>query len=151
MSNSIFDFSKPIAIGCDHAGVEYKTAIIKWLNENKFQVTDFGTYTLDSVDYPDFAHPTANSVEVGEASFGILICGSANGVAITANKHQNIRAALCWQNDIAVLSRQHNNANIICIPARFVSSETAERMTDIFFSTAFEGGRHQKRVQKINC
>lgn len=151
MSNSIFDFSKPIAIGCDHAGVEYKTAIIKWLNDKKMQVTDFGTYSTDSVDYPDFAHPTANFVENGEASFGILICGSANGVAITANKHQNIRAALCWQNDIAVLSRQHNNANIICIPARFVALALALQMIEKFMETPFEEGRHKTRVNKISC
>ena len=106
---------------------------------------------MDSVDYPDFAHPTADAVEKGEASFGILICGSANGVAITANKHQGIRAALCWQNDIAELSRQHNNANIICIPARFVELPLAKKMIDLFMNTSFEGGRHADRVNKISC
>ena len=112
---------------------------------------DFGTYSLDSVDYPDFAHPTAASVESGEAAFGILLCGSANGVAITANKHQHIRAGLCWENDVAKLVRQHNNANIICIPARFVALALAEQMVEIFMSTPFEGGRHATRVNKIAC
>lgn len=151
MSESLFDLSKPIAIGADHAGVEYKTAIIKFLIEKGYKVSDFGTHTTDSVDYPDFAHPTANSVESNEAAFGILICGSANGVAITANKHQNVRAALCWQNDIAALARQHNNANVICIPARFVAKELAIQMLETFIQTAFEGGRHQTRVSKISC
>lgn len=151
MSESLFDLSKPIAIGADHAGVEYKTAIIKFLIEKGYKVSDFGTNTTDSVDYPDFTHPTANSVESNEAAFGILICGSANGVAITANKHQNVRAALCWQNDIAALARQHNNANVICIPARFVAKELAIQMLETFIQTAFEGGRHQTRVSKISC
>lgn len=147
----VFDSSKPIAIGCDHAGFEYKTALIKWLTDKGFQVKDFGTFTTDSVDYPDFAHPTASSVENGEAAFGILLCGSANGVAITANKHQNIRAGLCWQNDVALLVRKHNDANMICIPARFVSLALAEQMLDLFMTTAFEGGRHASRVDKISC
>ncbi len=147
----VFDSSKPIAIGSDHAGFGYKTELIKWLTDKGFQVKDFGTYSLDSVDYPDFAHPTASSVENGETSFGILLCGSANGVAITANKHQAIRAGLCWQNDVAVLVRQHNNANIICIPARFVALPLAQQMIDIFMTTPFEGGRHATRVNKIAC
>lgn len=151
MSESLFDLSKPIVIGADHAGVEYKNAIIKFLLEKGYKISDFGTNTTDSVDYPDFAHPTANSVESNEAAFGILICGSANGVAITANKHQNVRAALCWQNDIAALARQHNNANVICIPARFVAKELAIQMLETFIQTAFEGGRHQTRVSKISC
>lgn len=146
-----FDASKPISIGSDHAGFSYKSALIAWLTEKGFQVTDHGTYSLDSVDYPDFAHPTANSVEKGEAGFGILICGSANGVAITANKHQGVRAAICWQNDVAELSRLHNNANIICIPARFVALPLAEQMIDLFMNTSFEGGRHATRVNKISC
>ena len=140
-----------IAIGSDHAGFEYKTALIKWLTDKGFTVKDFGTHSLDSVDYPDFAHPTAASVESGEAAFGILLCGSANGVAITANKHQQIRAGLCWENDVAKLVRQHNNANIICIPARFVALALAEQMIEIFMSTPFEGGRHATRVNKIAC
>lgn len=147
----VFDASLPIAIGCDHAGLEYKTAIVKWLTEKGFSIKDFGTYSADSVDYPDFAHPTASSVETGETAFGILFCGSANGVAITANKHQGIRAGLSWQNDVAQLIRMHNNANIICIPARFVALPLAEQMIELFMNTPFEGGRHANRVNKIAC
>ena len=147
----VFDSSKPIAIGCDHAGFEYKTALVKWLSDKGYKLKDFGTFSADSVDYPDFAHPTANSVETGESCFGILLCGSANGVAITANKHQHIRAGLCWENDVAVLVRKHNNANIICIPARFVALALAEQMIEIFMTTEFEGGRHATRVNKIAC
>jgi ribose 5-phosphate isomerase B len=149
--NIVFDFSKPIAIGADHAGYEYKSMIIDMLQGKGVQIKDLGTHSKDSVDYPDFAHPVANAVENGEAACGILICGSANGVAITANKHQGIRAAICWTNNIATLARQHNNANIICIPSRFVSPPTAEEMVNIFLSTAFEGGRHQNRVAKMAC
>ena len=147
----VFDINKPIAIGSDHAGFEYKAAIINWLKEKGYAVTDYGTHSLDSVDYPDFAHPTAVAVENGEAAFGILLCGSANGVAITANKHQGIRAALVWQNDVALLTRQHNNANIICIPARFVALPLAQQMLELFMNTPFEGGRHATRVGKIAC
>ena len=146
-----FDLSKPVAIGADHAGYEYKTVLVDLLQNKGLQVKDLGTYSKDSVDYPDFAHPVASAVESGEAGWGILICGSANGVAITANKHQDIRAAICWQPEIASLARQHNNANIICIPARFVSTPEAEEMVNVFLATAFEGGRHQNRVQKIAC
>ena len=146
-----FDMSKPVAIGCDHAGFEYKTEIVKHLNGLGYQVGDFGTYSAASVDYPDFAHPTAESVEKGNAAFGILVCGSANGVAITANKHQGIRAAICWQKDIAELTRQHNNANIVCIPARFISLHAAIEIINIFVNTAFEGGRHAQRINKIGC
>lgn len=146
-----FDLSKPIAIGSDHAGFEYKEAIKLWLEKRNYTVKDFGTYNLDSVDYPDFAHPVATSVETGETAFGILFCGSANGVAITANKHQGIRAGLCWENDVAKLVRKHNNANIICIPARFVALALAEEMIENFISTEFEGGRHANRVNKIAC
>jgi ribose 5-phosphate isomerase B len=149
--NTTFDLSKPIAIGSDHAGFEYKEAIKKWLEKRNYTVKDFGTYSLDSVDYPDFAHPVATSVETGEAAFGILFCGSANGVAITANKHQGIRAGLCWENDVARLVRKHNNANIICIPARFVALPLAEEMVENFIATEFEGGRHANRVNKIAC
>jgi ribose 5-phosphate isomerase B len=147
----VFDASKPIAIGSDHAGFEYKEAIKKWLVHKGYQVQDFGTPSLDSVDYPDYAHPTAASVSSGESTFGILICGSANGVAMTANKHQSIRAALCWQTDVAALTRQHNDANVICIPARFVALALAEQMIEVFMETAFEGGRHAGRVGKISC
>jgi ribose 5-phosphate isomerase B len=146
-----FDLIKPIAIGCDHAGFEYKQAVVKWLQDKGHQVKDFGTHSLDSVDYPDFAHPTASSVENGETAFGILICGSANGVNITANKHQGIRSALCWNNDVAKLARQHNNANIIALPARFVALYYAIEMIDNFMTTSFEGGRHENRVNKISC
>jgi ribose 5-phosphate isomerase B len=147
----VFDTSKPIAIGSDHAGFEYKEAIKNWLIGKGFEVKDFGAPSLDAVDYPDFAHPTASSVENGEAAFGILFCGSANGVAITANKHQQVRAGLAWQNDVASLIRLHNNANIICIPARFVALPLAQQMIEVFMSTAFEGGRHATRVGKIAC
>lgn len=147
----VFDPSKPIAIGCDHAGFEYKEALKAWLSAKGHEVKDFGTHSADSVDYPDFAHPVATSVENGESAFGILLCGSANGVAITANKHQQIRAGLCWQNDVALLVRKHNNANILCIPARFVSLSLAEQMTELFMTTEFEGGRHGTRVGKIAC
>ena len=147
----VFDATKPIAIGCDHAGFAYKQELVTWLTEKGFQVKDFGTYSTDSVDYPDFAHPTASSVEKGEASFGILLCGTANGVAMTANKHAGIRAGLCWQNDIARVTREHNDANIICIPARFVALPLAQQMIDIFMTTAFEGGRHQNRINKMSC
>jgi len=147
----VFDPSKPIALGADHAGVAYKKEVIEWLENKGYQVKDFGTYSTDSVDYPDFAHPTAASVETGEAAFGILFCGSANGVAITANKHASIRAGLCWLPEVAELTRLQNDANMICIPARFVSVESAIEMIDLFMTTAFEGGRHQGRVDKISC
>ena len=115
------------------------------------QLKDFGCFSTDTVDYPDFAHPVALSVEKGEAAFGILLCGSANGVAISANKHQGIRAALCWAEEIAELARKHNDANVLCIPARFVTVEVAEKMVEFFMNTPFEGGRHQSRVDKISC
>ena len=149
--NTSFDPSKPIAVGADHAGFEYKDAIVKYLNKAGYQVADFGTYSADSVDYPDFAHPTANSVEKDESGCGVLICGSANGIAITANKHQGIRAAICWQKEIAELARLHNNANIVCLPARFVSLQNAFDIIDTFLKTPFEGGRHQGRVNKMTC
>lgn len=138
-----------IAIGADHAGFEYKEILKDFLQD--YEVKDFGTYTADSVDYPDFAHPVASAVERGEFTYGILLCGSANGVAITANKHQGIRAGLCWENEVASLVRQHNNANVLCIPARFVSEDEAKKITETFLTTAFEGGRHQNRVEKISC
>jgi ribose 5-phosphate isomerase B len=146
-----FDFSKPVAIGSDHAGFEYKEDLISFLEGKGLPYKDFGTHSKDSVDYPDFAHPVAEAVESGNYSFGILLCGTANGVAITANKHQHIRAAICWGEEIAKLVRQHNNANIICIPARFVREGDAEKMVQIFITTEFEGGRHELRVEKIAC
>lgn len=142
---------KKIAIGADHAGFLYKTKIIAHLKSLGYQVDDKGTYSEQSVDYPDFAHPVAEAVETGAADLGILICGSGNGVAITANKHQGIRAALCWAQELAALARQHNDANIISLPARFVSIEEAIGMVDTFLKTPFEGGRHQNRVNKIAC
>ena len=147
----VFDATKPIAIGCDHAGIDYKNEIKNWLENQGYNVKDFGTFNKDSVDYPDFAHPTASSVETGEACFGILFCGSANGVAMTANKHAGIRAGLCWVTEVAELVRLHNDANMICIPARFVSLELAFEMINKFMGTSFEGGRHQNRVNKITC
>ncbi|HTB52124.1 MAG TPA: ribose 5-phosphate isomerase B [Ferruginibacter sp.] len=146
-----FDVSKPIAIGCDHAGFDYKEALLSFFKTEGLAYKDYGTYSKDSVDYPDFAHPVASAVENGEAAFGILLCGSANGVAITANKHQGVRAAICWAEELASLARLHNNANVICIPCRFVEESTAKKMVDIFMTTAFEAGRHQNRVDKIAC
>ena len=140
---------RSIAIGADHAGYEYKKLLIDFLKD--FSVKDFGTYSTDSVDYPDFAHPVASAVESGEFDLGILICGSANGVAITANKHQGIRAAICWTAEVARIVRMHNDANILCIPARFVAAEQAKDITTQFLETPFEGGRHATRVGKISC
>lgn len=140
-----------LAIGADHAGFEYKEAIIKHLTQKGFTITNMGTFSPESVDYPDFSHPVADAVERGNATLGILICGSANGVAMAANKHAGIRAAICWQLEIARLARTHNDANIICLPARFVALPYAIEMTELFINTAFEGGRHQRRVDKIAC
>ncbi len=145
-----FDLTKPLAIGSDHAGFEYKAKLVNYLRDEKgIALRDFGTYSADSVDYPDFAHPVANAVESKEYCCGILLCGSANGVAIAANKHQHIRAAIAWENEIASLARMHNNANVLCIPARFVTMEVAKQMIDTFLATTFEGGRHALRVDKI--
>jgi ribose 5-phosphate isomerase B len=140
-----------IAIGGDHAGFEYKAELIKFLTANGFEVKDFGPFSVESCDYPDFAHPLAVSVEKGENTFGILICGSANGVAMAANKHQGIRAAIVWKKELAGLARQHNDANVICLPARFISLDEAKEFALTFLKTAFEGGRHQRRVDKIAC
>ena len=138
-----------IAIGSDHAGFGYKEAIKDHLTNKGFVVEDLGTFSESSCDYPDYAHAVASAVENGSCEKGVLICGSANGVAITANKHAAIRAAICWEKEIAILARAHNDANIICIPARFVSTDIAFEMTDVFFATEFEGGRHATRVGKI--
>lgn len=140
-----------ISIGNDHAGPDYKQAIVKYLQDKGYEVINHGTDTFDSVDYPDFVHPVATDVENGTVDFGIIICGSGNGVAMTANKHQKVRAALCWTKEISALARQHNNANIISIPARFTAIHQAVDMVDTFLNTAFEGGRHQSRVDKISC
>ncbi len=142
-----------ISIGNDHAGTDYKFAIIKHLEAKGYTVNNYGTDATDSVDYPDFVHPVAKDVANNTVDFGILICGSANGVAMTANKHQKVRAGICWTKEITALTRQHNNANIICIPARYTAVQQAIAMVDTFLETKFEGGRHQNRVDKIpvNC
>ncbi|MDT0294693.1 ribose 5-phosphate isomerase B [Mesonia ostreae] len=140
-----------IAIGNDHAGTEYKNEIISFLEKNKINVINHGTNTEDSVDYPDFIHPVARDVEEGKVEFGIIICGSGNGASMTANKHQHVRCALCWSQEITKLAREHNDANVLSIPARFTSMHQAIDMVKTFIATPFEGGRHQKRVEKIAC
>ena len=140
-----------IAIGSDHAGFELKQAIIEYLNDKGIQSKDYGTYSAESTDYPDFAHPVALAVQHREFPTGILICGSGNGVCMTANKHQDVRAALCWNVELGELAKKHNNANILCLPARFISVDLAKKIVDAFMSTSFEGGRHERRVGKISC
>ena len=140
-----------IAIGNDHAGTEYKLAVVGLLKSMDIKVLNYGTDGTDSVDYPDFVHPVAKSVEEGEADLGIIICGSGNGASMTANKHQKIRAALCWNKEIVALAREHNDANILSLPARFISLPQALDMVKTFLNTAFEGGRHERRVEKIPC
>jgi ribose 5-phosphate isomerase B len=143
--------NKIIAIGSDHAGYEYKAALITYLKDAGYTVIDFGTHSSASVDYPDYVHPVCMALKDNKADIGILLCGSANGVCMTANKHQHIRAALCWIKEIAELARQHNNANVVCIPARYTSLEQAKGIVQAFLITAFEGGRHQARVDKISA
>jgi ribose 5-phosphate isomerase B len=140
-----------IAIGCDHAGFDYKEAIKATLTAQGHEVADFGTHSTASMDYPDTSHPVASSVESKASELGILICGSANGVAMTANKHQGIRAAICWDNELSSLARTHNDANIVCLPARFIDLDKAQEIVATFISTPFEGGRHANRVNKIAC
>jgi len=140
---------KKIAIGGDHAGYDLKSELITYLEELGYTVKDYGTYSDESTDYPDYVHPLASAIENGEFEQGIILCGSANGVSMTANKHQGIRAALSWTPEIAELGRLHNNANVLAIPARYVSNEEAKKIVDAFISTDFEGGRHQRRVDKI--
>lgn len=140
---------KTIGISCDHAGFPLKQFVVQWLEQNGYEYKDFGTYAPESCDYPDFAHPLAEAVEAGECYPGIAICGSGNGISMTLNKHQGIRAALCWNSDIAELARQHNDANVLVMPGRFVTNHVAESILKKFFSTPFEGGRHQRRVEKI--
>lgn len=140
-----------IAVGADHAGFAYKQEIVAWLEKEGYPTKDFGTYSETSADYPDFAHPVALAVEARQFDWGILVCGSGNGVAITANKHQGIRAALCWLPELAELARQHNNANVLCLPERYISAEEALECVKRFLATDFEGGRHEKRVGKISC
>jgi len=140
-----------ISIGNDHAGVEYKEAILQYLKSKGYEITNYGTDTLDSVDYPDFGHPVAIDVSEAKADFGIVICGSGNGIAMTVNKHPKVRAGLCWTKEIAYLTRLHNNANVLSIPARYTSIQQAVEIVETFLSTDFEGGRHQNRVDKIGC
>ena len=143
--------SKKVAIGGDHAGFFYKEKLVLWLKENGYEVKDFGPYSADSADYPDFVHPVCSAIENGEFDHGVLICGSGQGVTITANKHQGIRAALCWDRDMAQVTREHNDSNVICFAARFTAYERTEAMLNTFLNTEFEGGRHQRRVDKISC
>ena len=140
-----------ISIGNDHAGVEHKKNIIEYLKKEKIKIINHGTNTIESVDYPDFIHPVARDVKNKKASKGIIICGSGNGAAMTANKYDKIRAALCWNVELSKLSRLHNNANILSLPARFISIEITLEIIEVFLNTEFEGGRHQKRVDKIKC
>ena len=142
---------KTIAIANDHAGTDYKFKIIKYLEDNKYKVINFGTDNINSMDYPDTIHKAAEAVQNNEADLGIIICGSGNGAQMTANKHQNVRAGLCWNNELVQLTRQHNNANVLAIPARFVSEQQALGFVKLFLETEFEGGRHQTRVDKISC
>ena len=138
-----------LVIGGDHAGYELKLALLTYLLEQAHEVDDLGTYSAESVDYPDFAHPVAKCVEEGKADLGILICGTANGVAMAANKHEKIRAAIAWNTEVAALARTHNDANIICLPARYITVDEAKAMVHVFLETEFEGGRHARRVAKI--
>jgi ribose 5-phosphate isomerase B len=140
-----------VPIGADHAGFELKQTVVKHLQEKGFEVKDFGTHSVDSIDYPDFGHPVADMVEANPGMLGIVICGSGNGINMTVNKHKGIRSALCWTTEITRLARQHNNANILALPARFITEAAALEMVDTFFSTEFEGGRHQNRINKIPC
>jgi len=141
-----------IAICNDHAGYELKTKIVEYLQgKGVKELKDFGSFSSESCDYADFAHPMASAIENNEFDFGISICGSGNGISMTLNKHKGIRAALCWENEIVSLARQHNNANVLSLPARFISPEKALEMVDVFFATDFEGGRHQRRIDKIPC
>lgn len=140
-----------IALGSDHAGFQMKTSLKEWLTANRFEVEDFGVQTAEPADYPDIAHPVAERVSEDGNCLGILLCGSGNGVAITANKHPDIRAAICWNEELAGLARLHNDANVLCIPARFITDEDAKKISNRFLKTAFEGGRHQRRVSKMKC
>ena len=140
-----------IGIASDHAGYQMKEELKVFLSEQGYQVKDFGTNSEESMDYPDVAHPLANSVESGECEFGIALCGSGNGISMTLNKHQQIRAALCWNTELAALAKQHNNANILSLPARFISLEEAKNIVRSYIDATFEGGRHQRRVEKIAC
>jgi ribose 5-phosphate isomerase B len=146
-----FDKSLPLAIGADHAGFEYKELLKETLRGLGWAIDDKGTYSIESTDYPDYAHPVAIAVEKGSAAAGILICGSGIGVSITANRHAGVRAALCWNTEVAALCRQHNNANVLCMPARFIAVDEMNAMVNTFLNTAFEGGRHERRIGKMEC
>ena len=145
----ILESGKPVGLACDHAGYEMKQVVMQELDARGIAYKDFGTYSTDSCDYPDFAHPLALAVEAGECYPGIAICGSGNGINMTLNKHQGIRAALCWTPEIASLARQHNDANVLVMPGRFISADLCRQMVEIFLNTPFEGGRHQRRIDKI--
>lgn len=138
-----------VAFACDHAGYELKKFLIGLMRERGYEIEDFGTHSTESCDYPDYAHPAADAVESGECAFGVAMCGSGNGICMTLNKHQGIRAALCWTPELAALARQHNNANVLVLPARFIAPEIALEIMDVFLNTEFEGGRHERRVEKI--
>jgi len=140
---------KSLGIAADHAGYEFKEKLKKDLKNQGYEIQDYGTYSSESTDYPDYAHPLAEAVESGKHEFGITLCGSGNGINMTANKHQNIRAALCWNKEISELARLHNNANICSLPARFIDYNLAEEIVNIFLNTKFEGGRHLRRIEKI--
>ncbi|MGB0943371.1 MAG: ribose 5-phosphate isomerase B [Marinomonas sp.] len=140
-----------IALGGDHAGFEYKKMLVGYLKNKGINTKDFGPFSSDSCDYPDFVHPVALAVEAGEYDFGIILCGSGNGIAMTVNKHQGIRCALAWNPEVAELARSHNNANILSFPTRFIELDTAKEIVQTFIDTDFEGGRHQRRVDKISC
>lgn len=142
---------KKYGIAADHAGYEMKEMLKKYLLEKGYEAVDFGTHSTESMDYPDVAHPLAEAVEKGEVPFGIALCGSGNGISMTLNKHQGVRAALCWNTELAALAKQHNNANILSLPARFINDEQARNIVDSYMSASFEGGRHERRVNKIAC
>ena len=144
-------FTMKIAIGNDHAGTEYKLAIVGLLKSKGIEVINYGTDGIDSVDYPDFVHPVAVEVEQGTVDLGIVVCGSGNGATMTINKHQGVRGALCWNKEITALAREHNDANILSLPARFIALPQALEMVETFLSTTFEGGRHERRIEKIPC
>lgn len=140
-----------IAVGADHAGFEMKKAIIEWLERKNIEVIDYGAYSEERVDYPDFAHPVALAVENHNADLGVVVCGSGNGINMAVNKHQGIRSALCWLPELAALAKEHNDANVLALPARFITLETALQCLDVFLKSKFEGGRHEGRVAKIGC
>ena len=146
----MFDLKKMIAIGSDHAGYKMKEYLITHLEKEGYHFRDFGTYSEESVDYPDYIHPLAKAIDEGSIEKGIILCGTANGVAMTANKYKGVRAAVCWNGNVVTFARQHNDANVLALPARFISLEDAMNFTKLFFTTDFAGGRHERRVEKIS-